>query len=89
MFHPRKEARLTSGLQRLWKTEDYWAIWLRLGIVLLTLAVCLGGSTIDGWAVTAGKWSTAAEFGTNFASPASGHVTIFVLSRSSGQTSAR
>ena len=26
---------MRSELQKLWKTEDYWAVWLGLGIVLL------------------------------------------------------
>ncbi|MEJ2581528.1 MAG: putative sulfate exporter family transporter, partial [Acidobacteriota bacterium] len=47
-----------SEVQKLWKTEDYWAVWLGLGIVLLALAVYTTGGTIAGWAVKPGSWST-------------------------------
>ncbi len=30
---------MSAELRRLWKTEDYWAVWLGLGIVFLALAV--------------------------------------------------
>jgi len=37
---------LATGHQKLWKAEDYWAVWLGLGIVLLAFAVYWSGGTI-------------------------------------------
>ena len=37
---------MPGEIERLWKTEDYWAVWLGLGIVLLALASYLTGGTI-------------------------------------------
>ena len=46
-------------LRKLWKTEDYWAVWLGLGIVFLALVVYSTGGTIAGAAQKPGE-STAA-----------------------------
>ena len=35
-------------LRKLWTTEDYWAVWLGLGIVLMALAVFFCGGTVSG-----------------------------------------
>ena len=48
-------------IQKLWQTEDYWATWLGLGIVLLALIAFSAGGSINGWAVTPGSWTTAGE----------------------------
>ena len=54
---------MSEELRKLWKTEDYWAVWLGLGIVVLALFVFWSGSTIAGWAVTPGSWSDVSELG--------------------------
>jgi len=54
-------------LQKLWKIEDYWAVWLGLGIVLLALLAYSTGGTIAGWAVKPGSWSTLGALGADFA----------------------
>ncbi len=54
---------MANGIQKLWKTEDFWAIWLGLGIVLLALVAFVSGGSIKGWAVTPGSWSTPARAG--------------------------
>ncbi len=50
-----------SELQKLWKTEDYWAVWLGLGIVLLALGVYFSGGSIAPWAIKPGSWASAGE----------------------------
>jgi uncharacterized membrane protein YadS len=66
-------------LQKLWKTEDYWAVWLGLGIVLLALIVYSGGSSIESWAVKPGSWSSAGGLWSDLAGHVGGYLTIFLL----------
>ena len=66
-------------LRKLWKTEDYWAVWLGLGVVFLALMVFWGGSTIAGWAVTPGSWDDVAGLGADFVKHGGGYVAIFLL----------
>ncbi len=66
-------------LEALWKTEDWWAVWLGLGIVLLALGVFLTGGSIKGWAVTPGTWASASELGADFAGHLTGYAVVFLL----------
>ena len=43
--------------------EDWWAIWLGLGLIFLTMIFFWSGSTIKPWAVTPGSWSNFSEIG--------------------------
>jgi uncharacterized membrane protein YadS len=70
---------LHDELQKLWKTEDYWAVWLGLGIVLLALVAYSTGGTIAGWAVKPGGWSTLGAFGADFAKHLPQYVIIFAI----------
>jgi hypothetical protein len=58
-----------SGWQEFWLKEDWWAVWLGLGIVVLACTFYLAGSSISWIAVAPAKWSTlsqlAAQFSTN------------------------
>jgi uncharacterized integral membrane protein (TIGR00698 family) len=57
----------TSGWQEFWSKEDWWAVWLGLGIVALAYVFYLNGSSISWIAVSPGKWSTFSQLGTQFA----------------------
>jgi uncharacterized membrane protein YadS len=70
---------VATGLRQLWTTEDYWAVWLGLGIVLASIAAYASGGTIAGWAVKPGGWSTAGGLLADLAAHASGYVVIFLL----------
>ena len=70
---------MNAELQKLWKTEDYWAIWLGLGIVFLALAAFWSGSSTASWAVTPGSWSDFSAFGADLAGHLGGYATIFLL----------
>ena len=48
---------MAGELRKLYQTEDYWAVWLGLGIVLVALVTYWAGGTIGTWAVTPGSWS--------------------------------
>jgi uncharacterized integral membrane protein (TIGR00698 family) len=53
--------------RELWLKEDWWAIWLGLGIVILAYAFFANGSSIRWLAVTPAKWSNFAQLGAHFA----------------------
>jgi len=70
---------MSEELKKLWRTEDYWAVWLGLGIVLLSLAAYWYGSTIKGWAVTPGEWSTLPQLVDDLSRHASGFLSVFLV----------
>jgi uncharacterized integral membrane protein (TIGR00698 family) len=67
-----------SGWTELWRKEDWWAVWLGLGIVLVAYTLFASGSSIAWLAVAPPKWSAfsqllghfqtnAARYGAQFA----------------------
>lgn len=57
----------SSGWNELWRKEDWWAIWLGLGIVVVGYALFAGGGSLKWIAVTPAKWSTFDQLGAHFA----------------------
>jgi hypothetical protein len=55
-----------SGWQELWSKEDWWAVWLGLGIVIAAAAFFLGGSSISWIAVAPAKWSAPSQLAAHF-----------------------
>jgi uncharacterized membrane protein YadS len=51
----------------LWLKEDWWAIWLGLGIVVIAYVFFAYGANIRWIAVTPSKWSTLPQLGAHFA----------------------
>lgn len=64
-----------GGLQKLWKTEDWWSVWLGLSIVLVAIAALWMGMSIKGWAVLPGKLTVGEDLAKNW----SGYLTIFIV----------
>ncbi|MFH1132179.1 MAG: putative sulfate exporter family transporter, partial [Pseudomonadota bacterium] len=67
-----------SRFSALFKTEDYWAVWLGFAIILVTMAFFFGGSTIKSIAVTPGKWSSFGELGADLSKHALAYLVLFV-----------
>ena len=59
-------------------TEDYWAVWLGLGVIALAMGVFWVGSTIKALAVTPGTWSTIDEIGKDFVKHFGPYAAIFL-----------
>src|SRR5580704_3397457 len=57
----------TSGWRELWLKEDWWAIWLGLGIVLVGYVLFANGASLKWIAVTPEKWSSLPQLGAHFA----------------------
>ncbi len=70
---------MRSEFQKLWKTEDYWAVWLGLGIVTLALVVYFGGGSIASWAVKPGSWSNTAALGADLGKNLGQYLVIFAV----------
>src|SRR5580698_9359349 len=65
-----------SGLQKFWSKEDWWAVWLGLGIIILAYVFYLAGSSISWVAVAPAKWSTLSELATQFSTNALRYLTL-------------
>jgi uncharacterized membrane protein YadS len=77
---PTKEMQPTPAKPRsqFLTTEDYWAIWLGLGIIALAMIVFWAGSTLKPFAVTPGSWSHVSEIGKDLAKNLWGYIAIFI-----------
>src|SRR5579885_1583717 len=69
----------STGWRELWLKEDWWAIWLGLGIVLAAYVLFANGSSIKWIAVTPAKWSSFAQLGANLAANAGRYVVQFLF----------
>ena len=56
--HPDRVISPPLRWRELWLKEDWWAIWLGLGIVVVAYGLFVNGSSIRWLAVTPAKWST-------------------------------
>jgi len=68
-----------SGWQEFWLKEDWWAVWLGLGIVVLAYIFYLAGSGISWIAVAPAKWSSPAQLATQLSTTAIRYVALLVV----------
>ena len=54
---------VTSGWRELWLKEDWWAIWLGLGIVVVGYVLFVNGASLKWIAVTPEKWELCLNLG--------------------------
>ena len=57
---------ISLGWRELWLKEDWWAIWVGLGLVVVAYLLFINGSSLKWIAVIPGKWSTFGELATHF-----------------------
>src|SRR5664279_6304840 len=68
-----------SSFEKLWKTEDWWSVWLGLGIVIIAIVALWMGTSIKGWAVLPSKIASFSSVGADLAKNAGGYLTIFLV----------
>ncbi|HZP66964.1 MAG TPA: putative sulfate exporter family transporter [Rudaea sp.] len=69
----------SSGWRELFAKEDWWAIWIGLGLVIAAVALFAAGDSIKWIAVAPQKWSGLADLGTQFAANAARYLALFAL----------
>jgi uncharacterized integral membrane protein (TIGR00698 family) len=77
--HPGRVIAPPLRWRELWLKEDWWAIWLGLGIVLVAYGLFANGSSIHWLAVTPPKWTTWPQLGAHFAANYDRYVAQFVV----------
>jgi uncharacterized integral membrane protein (TIGR00698 family) len=65
--------------RELWLKEDWWAIWVGLGIILVAYALFANNSSIRWIAVTPAKWSTLPQLGAHFAANYDRYIAQFLV----------
>ena len=68
-----------SPWRELIAKEDWWAIWIGLGLVLAGVIAVASGSSIKWIAVTPQKWSSLGEISTQIAANAPRYLSLFIL----------
>ena len=54
------------GWSELWRKEDWWAIWIGLGIVAVAYILFAQGDSLKWIAVTPAKWSNFGQLAAHF-----------------------
>src|ERR1700727_851538 len=76
--HPDRVISPPLRWRELWLKEDWWAIWLGLGIVVVALALFARGASIGWLAGTPPKLSTWAQLGAHFAAAWPRYIVQFI-----------
>jgi uncharacterized integral membrane protein (TIGR00698 family) len=67
------------GWKELYLKEDWWAIWLGLGIVVVAWLFFINGSSMKWIAITPAKWSNLGQLGADFSQHVGQYLANFVL----------
>jgi len=79
MVEEDEQALQTMGWRELWLKEDWWAIWVGMGIVIVAYLFFANGGSIKWIAITPAKWATFDQLAGHFASHLEQYVAQFLL----------
>ena len=65
--------------QELFAKEDWWAVWIGLGLVLVAIVLFANGASLKWIAVTPQKWSTLDQVAAQFGANAMRYLALFAL----------
>ncbi len=69
----------SMGWKELWLKEDWWAIWLGLGIVIVAYLFFKNGASIKWIAITPAGWSNFGQLASHFATHITQYIAQFIL----------
>jgi uncharacterized membrane protein YadS len=69
----------SSGWRELWLTEDWWAIWIGLGLVLVALLSFATGASLRWLAISPQKWSSVSQVVRQLREHGAQYVALFAL----------
>ncbi|MGA8049414.1 MAG: hypothetical protein WCA09_04455, partial [Burkholderiales bacterium] len=72
-------AAQAKGWNELYLKEDWWAIWLGLGIIVVATLFFYSGSSIKWIAVTPGGWTTFGQLWADFVGKIPQYIAQFVM----------
>ena len=72
-------AQPASGWRELFSKEDWWAIWIGLGLLAASVLLFSAGGSMKWLAVTPGKWHTLGELGSQLTANVQRYAALFVL----------
>ncbi len=79
MVEEDEQALQTMGWKELWLKEDWWAIWLGIGLVLAAYIAFASGGTIKWIAIVPAKWSTLGQMSDHFVAHLPQYVAQFAM----------
>jgi uncharacterized membrane protein YadS len=68
-----------SQWRELFAREDWWAVWIGLGLVIVAAVLFANGASLKWIAVTPQKWSTLDQIATQFGANAARYLALFAL----------
>ncbi|HEY3783653.1 MAG TPA: putative sulfate exporter family transporter [Steroidobacteraceae bacterium] len=75
----RRDLQGSSNWRELFTKEDWWAVWLGLGLTLVAVDLFLQGSSIGWVAVTPRKWAAVSEAAADLRASWLRYLALFVL----------
>ncbi len=78
-----EQVEVVRGVRSLWKTEDWWAVWMAFFVIILAAVLYYNGMTLKPLAVYPPKWSFTpagwAKLGEHFAMHGTWYLANFVF----------
>src|SRR4249920_3022354 len=72
-------ANSQSPWRELFAKEDWWAVWIGLGLVIVAGVLFANGASLKWLAVTPQKWSTLDQVAAQFGANATRYLALFAL----------
>jgi len=72
------DASQSTAKPKFWVKEDWWAVWLGLGVIFIAYVFYLSGSSISWIAVAPSKWSTLTQLAGQFSANAVRYLALLI-----------